>query len=69
MLEDKSENSLTMAINASNRVLEKSGLRGNDLDMIVYSSVLPEFVAPPSSVILHHELHGKPACFCHIVLE
>ena len=53
VLEDKNENSLTMAINASNKVLEKSGLKGNDLDMIVYSSVLPEFAAPPSMIVFY----------------
>lgn len=69
VLEDKNENSLTMAINASNKVLEKSGLKGNDLDMIVYSSVLPEFAASPSSVILHRELHGKPAYSLGIYID
>lgn len=59
------ENSLTMAINASAKVLEKTNLKGSDMDMIIYSSVLPEYVAPPSSIILHNAIGGKHSCFCH----
>jgi len=65
MLESSEENSLTMAISASKKVLDASNLSGQDIDMIVFSSVLPEYVSPPSSIILHNAINGKEACFCH----
>lgn len=65
LLADKNENSLTMAINASKKVLQKSNLNGDAIDMIIYSSVLPEFVSPPSSIIIHNHIKGKSSCFCH----
>lgn len=65
LLESTKENSLTMAIAASKKVLETSNLSGKDIDMIVFSSVLPEYVTPPSSIILHNAIEGKENCFCH----
>jgi 3-oxoacyl-[acyl-carrier-protein] synthase-3 len=65
LVESPEENSLTMAIAASKRVLEKSNLSGKDIDMIIFSSVLPEYVSPPSSFILHSAISGKENCSCH----
>ncbi|MBD7912168.1 3-oxoacyl-[acyl-carrier-protein] synthase III C-terminal domain-containing protein [Clostridium cibarium] len=65
LLDSSKENSLTMAIEASKRVLRASDLNGEDIDMIVFSSVLPEYVSPPSSFILHNAISGKENCLCH----
>lgn len=59
------ENGLTLAIDVSEKVLAKSGLKGSDIDMIVYSSQLPEFVAPPSSILVHNAIGGKSECTCY----
>lgn len=64
-IDSSKENSLTMAVNVCNKLLEKCNLKGSDIDMIIYSSVLPEYVAPPSSLILHSILKGKQSCLCH----
>jgi len=61
----ETENGLTMAIESSMKVLEKSNLTGQDIDMIVYSSVLPEYVSPPSSLLIHNAIKGKYDCHCH----
>lgn len=65
LLESPQENSLTMAIESSKKVLETSNLSGKDIDMIVFSSVLPEYVTPPSSFLVHKAINGKENCFCH----
>lgn len=65
MLGSHKENSLTMAIEASKKVLKASNLSGSDIDMIIFSSVLPEYVTPPSSIIIHNAINAKEECFCH----
>jgi len=64
LIDEKSENSLTMAKEACKRVLEKSKLEGKDIDMIIFSSVLPQYVSPPCSIIIHNTINGKMDCFC-----
>ncbi|WP_297428081.1 3-oxoacyl-[acyl-carrier-protein] synthase III C-terminal domain-containing protein [Clostridium sp.] len=61
----ETENALTMAIESSHAVLEKSNLTGNDIDMIVYSGMLSEYVSPTSALIIHSAIKGKQECFCH----
>ena len=55
----KKETTLTMAIEASKQVLEKSKLSGHDLDMIVFVSGTPEYFWPPNAVRIHQALQGK----------
>ncbi|MED0658824.1 ketoacyl-ACP synthase III [Bacillus smithii] len=55
----KTETTLTMAIEASKRVLEKSQLSGQDLDMIVFVSGTPEYFWPPNAIRIHQVLRGK----------
>jgi len=59
------ENALTMAIESSIRVLEKSNMSGKDIDMIVYSGVLPEYASPTTALTIHKAIKGKEECFCH----
>ncbi len=65
MFENNNENSLSLATRAAEDVLKKSGLTGADMDMIVFSSQLPEYTAPPSSICLHHAVSGKRSCICY----
>lgn len=64
-IKDNAENSLTMAIKASKKVLETSGINGNEIDMIVLSSMLPEYVSPPSALIIHDAINGKENAICY----
>ncbi len=59
------ENSLTMAIESSQKVLKESNLTGKDIDMIVYSGMLPEYVSPTAALIIHNAIQGKEECFCN----
>lgn len=65
LIDKNNENSLTMAIEASTKVLKKANIEGSELDMIIFSSQLPEYVAPPSSVIIHNIIGGKNECICY----
>jgi 3-oxoacyl-[acyl-carrier-protein] synthase III len=58
VIDNDDENSLTMAIEASKRVLEKANMKGKDLDMIIFSSQIPEYTAPTNAIQLHHELEA-----------
>ncbi|MCO7126868.1 3-oxoacyl-ACP synthase III family protein [Sporolactobacillus shoreicorticis] len=64
LLASEEENSLTMAVAAAEKVLDKTRTSGSDLDMIVLSSFFPEYTAPPSSIHLHQAIGGKPECIC-----
>ncbi|KOS67620.1 3-oxoacyl-ACP synthase [Lysinibacillus contaminans] len=61
----KEENSLTMAIEASKRVLAKAGVSAEDLDMIMFSSQVPEYTLPTNSIMIHQALGagGKTAVY------
>lgn len=64
LIDEKKENSLTMAQEVCKKLLKKSKLEGKEIDMIVFSSVLPQYVSPPCSVIIHNTIEGKMDCFC-----
>ncbi|MFJ7933245.1 ketoacyl-ACP synthase III [Sporosarcina sp. NPDC096371] len=53
------ENSITMAIEASKRVLKKAGLEGKDMDMIVFSTQVPETTLPTNAVFVHQAIEAK----------
>ncbi|HWJ77369.1 MAG TPA: 3-oxoacyl-ACP synthase III family protein [Niallia sp.] len=50
------ENSLSMGIIASKRVLEKANLKGEDIDMIVFSTQVPEHTLPTNAMFLHNAI-------------
>lgn len=53
---DNDENSLTMAIEASKRVLEKANIKGEELDMIIFATQCPEYTLPTNASFLHHAI-------------
>lgn len=64
-IDRENENALTMSIEASIKVLKSCDLTGEDIDMIVYSGMLGEYVSPTSALFIHNEIKGKKECFCH----
>lgn len=56
IIDNEAENSLTMGVEASKRVLEKARLSAEELDMIIFSSQVPEFTFPTNAVALHHTI-------------
>lgn len=53
------ETTLTMAIEASKRVLNKSNLTGQDIDLIVFTSDSPEYFTPTNALRIHHAIDGN----------
>ena len=64
-IDRENENALTMAIESSSKVLKSCNLIGKDIDMIVYSGMLGEYVSPISAIFIHNAIKGKKECFCH----
>lgn len=64
IIDNPEENSLTMAVAAARSVLDQSGLSGEDIDMIVYSTQTPQYLFPTNSIIIHREIGGKSSAVC-----
>lgn len=61
---DENETTLSLAIKVSKSVLNKANLKGSDIDTLVYSSILSEYVSPPTSILLHKELNLGTNVMC-----
>lgn len=61
---DGNETTLSLAVTVSKSVLEKANLTGNDIDVLIYSSILSEYIAPPTSILLHKELNAGRNVMC-----
>lgn len=64
---DSEENSLTMQIEASKKVLQKCSLTGADMDMVIVATQIPEYVVPTCAIMLHRAIKGKKDAFCYDV--
>ena len=53
IIDHPEENSLTMAIEAAKRVLTKANMSGKDIDIIMFSSQIPEYTFPTNALYLH----------------
>lgn len=53
------ETPLTMAIKATDKVLEKTGLLATELDLIIYTTQTPETLLPSNAVRLFNHIKGK----------
>ncbi len=58
IIKNNDENALTMAIEASKTVLEKAGMSGKDIDMLVFSTQTPEYTFPTNALFLHNAIEG-----------
>jgi 3-oxoacyl-[acyl-carrier-protein] synthase-3 len=65
LFDSEEDNSLTYGILAAKDVLKKAGYSGSDIDLIVFSSQLPEYIAPPCCMHVHHAIGGKSECICY----
>lgn len=64
IIDNEDENTLTMGIEAAKNVLESSNLKGEDIDMILFASQLPEYTMPSQALIVHHNIGGKLEAVC-----
>lgn len=61
-ISDTDESNVDMAIKASLNALEKANLKGEDIDIILFSSLIPQYTMPPQSIIIHNAIKGKEEC-------
>lgn len=59
-IDNPEENGLTMATEASRKVLASAELKMADMDMIIYTTQLPEYTVPTNASMLHRALDGGP---------
>ncbi|WP_332650965.1 ketoacyl-ACP synthase III [Lysinibacillus sp. 54212] len=59
IVDNNEENTQTMAIEAAHRVLKKSGLEGKDIDMIIFSSQIPETTVPTNAIFVHNAINAR----------
>lgn len=59
VIDNDEENTRTMAIEASKGVLKKAGLEGHEIDMIVFSTQIPETTVPTNAIFLHDAIGAK----------
>lgn len=50
------ETTMTLAVNAGRAALEKANLKGSDLDLIIVATTTPDYLTPPVSSQIQHEL-------------
>lgn len=58
------ETTLSLSLKASKSALAEENLTGNDIDVLIYSSMLPEYISPPTSILIHRELNAGRNVMC-----
>ena len=56
------ESLMSLVESASEKALQMSGLKTNDLDGIIIATSTPDFINPSMAAILHGRLGAKPEC-------
>ncbi|WP_223068960.1 ketoacyl-ACP synthase III [Paenibacillus caui] len=64
IIDNPEENTLTMAVQASKLVLDKTGLQAKDVDLIIFTSQTPEYLLPSNALKLHSLLGGDLSTIC-----
>ncbi|NGZ74336.1 ketoacyl-ACP synthase III [Saccharibacillus alkalitolerans] len=59
VIDSDEENGLTMGIEAAKKVLNKAGLQGSDIDMVVFSTQIPETTFPVNALYVHAAIGAK----------
>lgn len=58
VIDNDHENGLTMGIEASKNALKKANLTGKDIDMIVFSTQIPETTYPTNAILVHQAIEA-----------
>ncbi|WP_028982645.1 3-oxoacyl-[acyl-carrier-protein] synthase III C-terminal domain-containing protein [Sporolactobacillus terrae] len=59
MIQNETENGLTMGIEAAKDALKRAKLSGEAMDMIVFSTQVPEYTFPTNATFVHHAIHAS----------
>ncbi len=58
VINNEEENGLTMGVEAARSVLRKAGLTGKEMDMIVFSTQVPETTYPTNALLVHQAIEA-----------
>lgn len=64
IINNNKDNTLTMGIKAVTKLLENEKLKGEDIDLIIYSSQFPEYTLPTQASIIHGIIDGNKNAMC-----
>lgn len=59
IIDEPNENGLTMGIAAAQKALEQAGMTGRDVDMIVFSTQVPESLFPMNALFVHQAIGAR----------
>lgn len=60
IIDNGDENTVSMAIEASQQVLKKANLSGKDIDYIVFATQVPEYTFPSNAMFIHDAIQANP---------
>ena len=60
--DDETENMLTMGYRAAKDVLEKTHIKATQINLLVFASGTPEYIAPTNAIKLHAMLEAPQRC-------
>lgn len=56
---DSSESTVSLGIKAALKVIDGCGIKGSDIDLIIFTSQFPEYTRPSQALIVHNAINGK----------
>jgi 3-oxoacyl-[acyl-carrier-protein] synthase-3 len=65
-IKDPNETTATMCVQAGKRALEDAGVLPGELDMVLLATDTPDFITPPTSARIQHEIGADNAGFFDI---
>lgn len=63
--DDPKENTVTMSIEASKAALQKAEISGEEIDLLIFSSGTPEYLAPTNGLKVHNGIGGKSSAIVY----
>ncbi len=59
IVKNDEETTLSLGIAVTQKVLAQTGLKGSDIDLIIFTSQYPEFTIPSQATLIHNAIEGK----------
>jgi 3-oxoacyl-[acyl-carrier-protein] synthase III len=59
IVDNEEETTFSLGLRATQKVLEQTGLKGSDIDLIIFTSQYPEYTIPSQATLIHNAIEGK----------
>jgi len=60
----KEEHTSTMALYAAKKALDKAGMKAEEIDLILFATITPDYIFPSTAALLQSELGCGGGCAC-----